>query len=38
MDQFMQEAIAQAQAGFDAGGITIGTVIVHQDRNIRRGH
>ncbi|MEJ5207317.1 nucleoside deaminase [Denitratimonas sp. CY0512] len=38
MDQFMQEAIAQAQAGFDEGGIPIGSVIVHQDRIIGRGH
>lgn len=38
MDQFMQEAIAQAQAGFDEGGIPIGSVIVHQGRIIGRGH
>src|SRR5690554_6303998 len=38
MDQFMQEAIAQAQAGFDEGGIPIGSVIVYQGRIIGRGH
>lgn len=38
MDQFMQEAIAQAQAGSDEGGIPIGSVIVHQGRIIGRGH
>lgn len=38
MDQFMQEAIAQAQAGYDEGGIPIGSVIVHQGRIIGRGH
>lgn len=38
MDPFMQEAIAQAQAGFDEGGIPIGSVIVHQGRIIGRGH
>ncbi len=38
MDEFMQAAIAEAQAGFDEGGIPIGSVIVHQGRIIGRGH
>ena len=38
MDEFMQAAIAEAQAGFDEGGIPIGSVIVHQGRIIGHGH
>lgn len=38
MDEFMQAAIDEAQAGFDEGGIPIGSVIVHQGRIIGRGH
>ena len=38
MDEFMQAAIAEAQAGFDEGGIPIGSVIVHQGRIIGLGH
>ncbi|MCX7556576.1 nucleoside deaminase [Xanthomonadaceae bacterium JHOS43] len=38
MDEFMQAAIAEAQAGYDEGGIPIGSVIVHQGRIIGRGH
>ena len=38
MDEFMQAAIAEAQAGFDEGGIPIGSVIVHNGRIIGRGH
>lgn len=34
----MQVAIAEAQAGFDEGGIPIGSVIVHRGRIIGRGH
>ena len=38
MDEFMQAAIAEAQAGFDEGGIPIGSVIVHNGKIIGRGH
>jgi len=38
MDQFMQAAIAEAQAGLAEGGIPIGSVIVHRGRIIGRGH
>ena len=38
MDQFMQAAVEEARAGLAEGGIPIGSVIVHQDRIIGRGH
>ncbi|MFR0673291.1 nucleoside deaminase [Enterobacterales bacterium AW_CKDN230030176-1A_HGKHYDSX7] len=38
LDPFMQAAIDEAQAGFDEGGIPIGSVLVHQGRIIGRGH
>lgn len=38
MDSFMQAAIDEARAGLAEGGIPIGSVIVHQDRIIGRGH
>ena len=38
MDQFMQAAIAEAQAGLAEGGIPIGSVLVHKGRIIGRGH
>ena len=38
MDQFMQAAIAEAQAGLAEGGIPIGSIIVHKGRIIGRGH
>ncbi|MFA0960496.1 nucleoside deaminase [Roseivirga sp. BDSF3-8] len=38
MDQFMQEAIAEAQKGYDEGGIPIGSVIVYEGKIIGRGH
>lgn len=38
LDPFMQAAIDEAQAGFDEGGIPIGSVLVHQGRVIGRGH
>jgi cytosine deaminase len=38
MDEFMQAAIAEAEAGFAEGGIPIGSVIVYQGRIIGRGH
>jgi len=38
MDIFMQAAIEEAQKGLSEGGIPIGSVIVHQDKIIGRGH
>lgn len=38
MDPFMQAAIDEARAGYDEGGIPIGSVIVYQGRIIGRGH
>ena len=38
MDDFMQAAIAEAQAGFAEGGIPIGSVLVHRGTVIGRGH
>ena len=38
MDDFMQAAIAEAQAGFAEGGIPIGSVLVHRGTIIGRGH
>jgi cytosine deaminase len=38
MDPFLQAALAEAQAGYDEGGIPIGSVIVHEGRIIGRGH
>jgi len=38
MDQFMQAAIDEARKGYAEGGIPIGSVIVHGDRIIGRGH
>jgi cytosine deaminase len=38
MDEFMQAAIAEAEAGFAEGGIPIGSVLVYQGRIIGRGH
>jgi cytosine/creatinine deaminase len=38
MDDFMQTAIAEAQAGFAEGGIPIGSVLVHRGAVIGRGH
>lgn len=38
MDDFMQAAIAEAQAGFAEGGIPIGSVLVHRGMVIGRGH
>jgi creatinine deaminase len=37
-DPFMQEAIAEAEAGLSEGGIPIGSVLVHQGQIIGRGH
>ncbi len=38
MDEFMQAAIDEARQGLAEGGIPIGSVIVHNDRIIGRGH
>jgi creatinine deaminase len=38
MDLFMAAAIAEAEAGLQEGGIPIGSVLVHQNRIIGRGH
>ncbi len=35
---FLAEAVAEAKAGLAEGGIPIGSVIVHRDRIIGRGH
>jgi cytosine/creatinine deaminase len=37
-DRFMQAAIAEAEAGAREGGVPIGSVLVHEDRIIGRGH
>ncbi|MGA7297024.1 MAG: nucleoside deaminase [Rhodanobacteraceae bacterium] len=38
MDPFLQAAIDEARQGLDEGGIPIGSVIVHQNRILGRGH
>jgi cytosine deaminase len=38
VDEFMQAAIDEARAGEREGGIPIGSVLVHRDRIIGRGH
>lgn len=38
MDSFMAAAIAEAEAGLAEGGIPIGSVLVHQNKIIGRGH
>ncbi len=38
MDEFLQQAITEAEAGWAAGGIPIGSVIVHDGEVIGRGH
>ena len=38
MDSFMAEAIAEAKVGLAEGGIPIGSVLVHRDKIIGRGH
>jgi creatinine deaminase len=37
-DPFLQEAIAEAEAGMREGGIPIGSVLIHQGKVIGRGH
>ena len=38
MDSFMLAAVEQARAGLAEGGIPIGSVLVHGDKIIGRGH
>lgn len=38
MDAFMDAAIEEAEKGLAEGGIPIGSVIVHRDRIVGRGH
>lgn len=38
MDKFMQAAMQEAQKGLAEGGIPIGSVIVHNNKIIGRGH
>lgn len=38
MDRFMQAAIDEARQGLDAGGVPIGSVLVHRGEIIGRGH
>lgn len=37
-DEFLDQAIAEAEAGWTEGGIPIGSVLVHQGRILGRGH
>ena len=38
MDEFLQAAIDEAQKGLSEGGIPIGSVLVHENKIIGRGH
>ena len=38
MDKFLTEAIAEAKKGLSEGGIPIGSIIVHKDKILGRGH
>lgn len=38
MDKFLEAAIEEAQFGLNEGGIPIGSVLVHKDKIIGRGH
>lgn len=38
MDRFMEAALAEAKKGMETGGIPIGSVLVHNDEIIGRGH
>ena len=38
MDMYLQAAIEEARRGLEEGGIPIGSVIVHRDQIIGRGH
>src|SRR5688500_6959685 len=38
MDDFLKIAIAEAKAGLNEGGIPIGSVIIHKNKILGRGH
>ncbi|NBB91865.1 MAG: nucleoside deaminase [Gammaproteobacteria bacterium] len=38
MDEFMEAALEEARQGLSEGGIPIGSVLVHRERIIGRGH
>lgn len=38
MDEFLEAAFEEAKKGYEEGGIPIGSVLVHQDKIIGRGH
>jgi cytosine deaminase len=38
MDAFLQAAIEEAELSFSEGGIPIGSVLVHEERVLGRGH
>jgi len=38
MDEFLQSAIEEARKGLEEGGIPIGSVLVHNEKIIGRGH
>ena len=38
MDRFLRAALDEARLGLEEGGIPIGSVLVHQDRVLGRGH
>src|SRR4030088_1714813 len=38
MDEFLNAAVAEAEAGLAEGGIPIGSVLVHEGKIIGRGH
>lgn len=38
MDDFLKAAIAEAKAGLQEGGIPIGSVIIHKNKILGRGH
>ncbi len=38
MDRFLRAALDEARVGLQEGGIPIGSVLVHQDRILGRGH
>jgi cytosine deaminase len=38
MDKFLKAAIEEAKSGLKSGGIPIGSVIVHNDKIIGKGH
>ncbi|AKD05186.1 nucleoside deaminase [Pontibacter korlensis] len=38
MDQYLQAALEEAKTGYEEGGIPIGSVLVHKDKILGRGH